>query len=326
MLNKIKKYIPNRLKVYINKLRYPVAFIKYVFNKRKYVQICKNFKLNFYTDVETVNEMIENKKSLSRYGDGEFLWIIGKDYESYQKKNEQLILRLKEVLKTKNEKLIIGVPGTFCSNSISSYVLKSRMHWTNFIAKYYSNNKLGDIFYQTNIYADSLISRCYIDYKDKNFTKERYSNLKRIWNNREIVIVEGNRTRLGIGNDLFKNAKKIERIICPSKDAFEKYEEIFETIKKECKNKLVILALGPTATILASDICDLNINKNEINYQAIDLGHIDIEYEWFLRKARKRIPIEGKYVNEARSYDLSQCTLDDEIEREYNSQIIATIE
>ena len=36
-----------------------------------------------------------------------------------------------------------------------------------------------------------------------------------------------------------------------------------------------------------------------MGYQALDVGHIDIEYEWYLRKATNKIPIEGKYVNEA---------------------------
>ena len=31
----------------------------------------------------------------------------------------------------------------------------------------------------------------------------------------------------------------------------------------------------------------------------MDLGHIDIEYDWFLMKAEKKVPIKNKYVNEA---------------------------
>ena len=50
------------------------------------------------------------------------------------------------------------------------------------------------------------------------------------------------------------------------------------------KNKLILIALGPTATILAYDLYKLG-------YRAIDIGHIDIEYEWFLRKANTKIPI-----------------------------------
>ena len=53
------------------------------------------------------------------------------------------------------------------------------------------------------------------------------------------------------------------------------------------KNKLILIALGPTATVLSYDL-------NKLGYQAIDIGHADIEYEWYLRKAKKKIPIKNK--------------------------------
>ena len=62
-------------------------------------------------------------------------------------------------------------------------------------------------------------------------------------------------------------------------------------LKISKKSYLVLLALGPTSTVLAYDLCKLW-------YQAIDDGHIDIEYEWFLRKVTKKIKIRNKYVNE----------------------------
>lgn len=33
-------------------------------------------------------------------------------------------------------------------------------------------------------------------------------------------------------------------------------------------------------------------------YQALDIGHIDIEYEWFRKSAKYKIEIEGKNINE----------------------------
>mgnify|MGYP002508750043 CR=1 FL=1 len=42
--------------------------------------------------------------------------------------------------------------------------------------------------------------------------KKRFENLKRIWDKREVLIVEGSQTRLGVGNDLFANAAGIRRM------------------------------------------------------------------------------------------------------------------
>ena len=49
-------------------------------------------------------------------------------------------------------------------------------------------------------------------YKD-NLTdapRKRFDTLKKIWENKNIIIVEGSQTRLGVGNDLFANTKVSE--------------------------------------------------------------------------------------------------------------------
>ncbi|WP_412176646.1 GT-D fold domain-containing glycosyltransferase [Bacillus sp. T3] len=43
----------------------------------------------------------------------------------------------------------------------------------------------------------------------------------------------------------------MKRIICPPTDAFAKYEEIMGEVCKQSNKKLVLIALGPTATILS---------------------------------------------------------------------------
>ena len=104
-----------------------------------------------------------------------------------------------------------------------------------------------------------------------------------------------------------------------SKELFVQQEmhlNIINTIKKNVrKNKLILIALGPTATILAYDLYKLG-------YLAIDIGHIDIEYEWFLRKANTKIPIKNKYVNEIRRRKNKFTKVKD---KSYFHQIIAQI-
>ena len=81
------------------------------------------------------------------------------------------------------------------------------------------------------------------------------------------------------------------------------------------KNVLFLIALGPTATVLAYDLF-----KN--GYQAIDAGHVDIEYEWYRMKAKRKVKIPSKYVNEAPNGNI--VTVD--AGKVYDSQIIARIE
>jgi len=111
--------------------------------------------------------------------------------------------------------------------------------------------------------------------------------------------------------------KKVKRILCPPKNAYKIYNKILERIELEDKKQLILLALGPTATILAYDLA-------KEGYQAVDIGHMDIEYEWYLRKADRKIDIENKAVNEV-SGVVDKEIKDKELKAIYESQIIDRI-
>lgn len=164
-------------------------------------------------------------------------------------------------------------------------------------------------------YYSSFITRFYIDFKDKSKVPDYIKKLKLIWDKKDILIIEGEKSRLGVGNDLFNNSKSIKRILCPAVNAFNVYDKIIDEARKIDKSILILLALGPTSTVLAYDLYKLG-------YQVIDVGHIDIEYEWFLRKAKKRIQIDNKYVNEAsgNKYKIANFT-----DTKYYKEIISKI-
>jgi glycosyltransferase family protein len=157
---------------------------------------------------------------------------------------------------------------------------------------------------QGRLYADAYMTRPYMMYADKktNGPKERFDMLKKIWDKRNCIFVEGEQTRLGVGNDLFANALSVKRVLCPAENAYEKYTEILDYCNQLPREDLYILALGPTATVLAYDLA-------KSARQAIDIGHIDLEYEWFLRGAKHREIIDGKYTNECDGGDVVRETV-----------------
>lgn len=153
-----------------------------------------------------------------------------------------------------------------------------------------------------------------MDFEDKTHSSHYFDFLKTIWENRDIVIIEGEESRLGVGNDLFSNTNSISRILCPKENAYKKYDEIFSFARNLDKNKLILIALGATATVLAYDL-------HREGFQALDVGHVDIEYEWMKMGAMEKLPIKGKYVNEAKD-GREVINLQDEL---YKSQIISII-
>lgn len=97
---------------------------------------------------------------------------------------------------------------------------------------------------------------------------------------------------MGVGNDLLDNARSIRRIICPDKDAFDKYDIIYSAIEKNVnQSDLILISLGMTATVLAYDL-------SKEGFQAIDIGHVDIEYEWMRMGATKKCKVQNKRMAE----------------------------
>ena len=64
-----------------------------------------------------------------------------------------------------------------------------------------------------------------------------------------------------------------------------------ETIRQHGTNKLILLMLGPTAKLRASDLA-------YEGYWAIDIGHIDSEYEWYKMGVNHKTKLRNKYTAE----------------------------
>ena len=315
-----EEIMKEKLKKLVRYIRFKLSTVLYNLYVYEHKKNFKNNEVKIISDIETVDKIINNKVSLARFGDGELSLILNSKYNiGFQKANETLSQKLSEVLCDKNNKhLMIGIPSLINPSNYSKYRKNVAIYYADYYHKNYK--KISSLIDLSRIYSDSMITRCYMDYLDKSLTKDKYDNLKRIWEKKDIVIIEGDKTKIGVGNDLLSNARSIKRIICPSKNAFSVYDQILSTAKELCKNKLTLIALGPTATVLAYDLSLLN--DSEVIYQAIDIGHIDIEYEWFIKDCKEKVAIKGKYVNEVIDEDLSAIDINNDI---YLSQIIKTI-
>lgn len=287
-------------------INYFIFILKYLYIKRIK---CTDFPEIMEIE-DTIDLIIEKKISVSRFGDGELNLLNPKWNIGFQKGDSLLSEKLKTTLLSNNPNCLICLPNALYT--LKGYTIISKNFWMHHIINCYSN--YSTYINRNRIYGNTQITRCYMDYKDKTSASKIFDKLKMIWDERDILIIEGQQTRLGIGNDLFSNAKSIKRIITLSKNAFSKLEELIKEIKTKDKNLLIIIALGPTATVLAYEL-------SIVGFQAIDIGHIDIEYEWFLQKTKKKIPIKNKYVNEL---SVGQDVPDIDNQMYYN-QIITSI-
>lgn len=259
---------------------------------------------------ETLDEIINNNKSIARFGDGE-IRLINNENISFQQPNEELSKRLREILNSDDENILIGLPDVFSFKDINKSIRQRKLFYKKEIVLKYDSYK---VIKNDKKYYNANISRPYLEYKDKSNTESIFNKLKTIWTNKDIIIVEGEGSRLGIGNDLFDNVKSISRILCPVRDAFDKYNDILNKCKEFSKDKLFIIALGPTATVLAYDLA-------KEGFQALDMGHVDIEYEWFKMGVTEKVKVDGKFTNEVKGGQVVEEIQDDNYER----QIIARV-
>lgn len=247
---------------------------------------------------ETIDFIVSNKVSISRYGDGEYN-IINDKFSGFQKNDKELKERLLEVLSVPIPNHLVCLPYSFIS--LDKYRSSTRRMWKNFISINYRN--VNSITPKSYVYGDSLFTRFYMILNDKSKALAQVEKIKKIWEGKNVCIVEGCYTNLGINNDLLDNCQIVKRILCPPTDAFSIYDKILETVTKNIdKDTLVLCSLGMTATVLSYDL-------TKLGYTTIDIGHLDIEYEWALMNANEKCAIEGKAVNEVGSNILEQCEI-----------------
>ncbi|WP_312979709.1 GT-D fold domain-containing glycosyltransferase [Leuconostoc falkenbergense] len=242
---------------------------------------------------KSINYLLNHPNiSLARIGDGEIRWASGIENGSgFQSNDEKLAKELTEVMTHHNSNLKLAVPDVF-SNAEKKYTLGNALAWIVFLVRYREQwVKLISKEYQ---YLDANLSRLYIDRKNKKRSPKLFSLLQQLWEGKNILTVEGAFTLLGYKNELFDNAKSISRVVVPAKDAYSIVDDIEESVRQLIDSgqvDVVLLSVGPTATVLADRLANTRI-------PVYDVGHFDIEFEWMKMGVNKRTRIPAKYVNE----------------------------
>ncbi len=302
VIQKIRQKTPLSIRQKIGPV---IAFVLYYFN----IYLRPNRKRPKVLSVnETIDLIIEKNLSVIRFGDGEISLIDWLDL-GFQEYNQNLAERLEKIIKADEKGLLITVPGMWERQDWQEdYAYKFGVHYL-----YRYGHIWKSLLSNDRVYGDTGMTRFYLATKDKSNCAPIFKKLFYIWEGKDVVLIEGEKSRLGVGNDMFNKVKSLQRILCPPENAFDKYDAIKNEAVKVGKDKLILLSLGPTAKVLAYDLFLLG-------YRVIDIGHIDMEYEMFLRKAPKQEKVKYKYFNEIHERNPEDCA-----DPKYLSQIIAMV-
>lgn len=224
---------------------------------------------------DTIDHILTTNDSIARYGDGEMVLMLGGNIH-FQKFDSSLKERLVEILRMPEQSgFKVGIP--MALNSTIGLKKQAADFW-------HENLKTGKMHWVRfcnwrKSYINSSFTWCYVDYDDKEVAMKSFLKLFELWNGKDILIVEGETSKLGVNNGLFMNASSVKRIICPSINAYDKYNEILEKIKVLYNDELLLISLGPTATVLAYDIY-------KMGKRAIDIGHLNNEYREYIEEMK----------------------------------------
>jgi len=237
-------------------------------NKNKNKELCR-IEENF-PGILSFHEMLDKilaGGSISRFGDGEFNLILGRDIP-FQKASATLASRLSEILSRNDSNLLVCIPSLKIKPPIpgfEKYVDWWKSYWIknwNYLSPFLNNRTYGNAFF----------SREYV------FPEIAVVDLKKIWDGRDVVFVVPKNGRFIYDNRLFENIKGKEEINVQPQNAFEEYDKILSECLKQSKDKLFFISAGPTATVLAADL-------SSYGYQALDMGHFPNCYAEYLGEA-----------------------------------------
>lgn len=203
-------------------------------------------------EVETLSAVVSGR-SIARYGDGEFKLACGGSGIKSQIGHPILMRRLIEILQHSG-KCLVGIP------NIQSPTPKA-VFW----GKYMSQARL----LSNRTYVSSFITRP--DSAPWINTPGYWQIVESLWVGQDVTLVRGSSKSL-VADDLI-GAGTVTEIVAPRQHAWTDYDRLLEQIGQP---KRAILCLGPTATVMAVDLCARGVH-------AIDFGHGGM----FLKKWRR---------------------------------------
>jgi hypothetical protein len=201
--------------------------------------------------------LVSQGRSLARYGDGEFNLCWRGVGIPCQRADVTLRARLVSILMDSGE-CLVGIPN-----------LHSPTPKAAFWAKY---RRATDLLVNRD-YVSAFVTRPdsapWID------TPKYWAQLESLWVGQDVTLVRGSSRSLTKAD--LVGATSVREIVSTKQDAWWQYGELLERIGSPSR---ALLCLGPTATVLAVDLCAKGVH-------AIDLGHAGL----FWRKHLKGDPM-----------------------------------
>lgn len=206
--------------------------------------------------MESVHALRDERKSLARFGDGEFRLMYRREHKlKFHGNSPELMQALKRVMTEPSENTLIGMPQVFLG-----------LHWSIVMAETW--HFIAPLAATQERFANSHITRPIFF---EQYGQDAVDAWRSVWENRDVTVVTGRDSRFDLVPALFDNLGEVTEVFSTPTDAFLDLDRLISEIK-DVGHDLVLLSLGPAATVAADLLAAEGI-------QALDIGHLSSSYE-----------------------------------------------
>lgn len=251
-------------------MRLPIRLHRHL-DRQRYRKGAYCRKLDVLNPKETVQILEQRAVSLIRYGEGEISLIRGEGIP-FQSYDEKLAGRLKELLRAQEEGLCIGIPYYFLHpvKNLTPYAMQRAL------AVAVQRSVLLRGCNRNTQYLDACVMNAYQTYAKYDF-KSHYNQMQALLSGRDVTVVCGEEILDRLQYKALDVCKSAVYVYGPAMNAYSEYDALLDKVLKTDKNRLVLVAMGPTAKALVYDLY-------KAGYQAWDMGHYFKDYDAYMRR------------------------------------------
>ena len=209
---------------------------------------------------ETLRRVRDERLSLARFGDGELLLSLSPDASiGFQHGSPELQADLRAILRGDGWD---GLPLLRCLPGLSA------SYYHPYWAKYWTPIKpMLDLTY---VYGDTSVSREALFRLDAEAARRAW---RTVWDGKDVCFVAGRNSRFEPLPALFDGVASQQMLYSTPTNAYADVPRLVDEVSaKVQRDRLVLIALGPAATILAARL-------TRLGYWALDIGHITNAYQ-----------------------------------------------
>lgn len=227
--------------------------------------------LNILSPHDTMRFLLENNICFCRFGDGEIAIMRGESIP-FQKYDKELACRLKEILKSHQKGLAVGIGYLYLNptNNVNQFT-QNFLNSLSMQRRFLIENCDKDL-----CYIDTSVTQIYQNYDVYDF-ETHFKAWQTLFKDKDITLICGKSVLDNIKYNALEVCNSVEYIYSSNKDAYDDYAGIFKRAMEVESNRIICVILGPTAKPLVFDLC-----KN--GRIAWDIGHFLKDYDSYMRK------------------------------------------